>query len=169
MRIIVSDTSCMIDLRKVALLEALLALPFTFVMPNTLFEDEWLNLGRKERRKLQDLGLEVRDLARPVVERAARYANRHRRLKLNDCFALALAEDIGDSILLTGDGTLRRIAEGRGLEVRGVLWAIDELERNETVPLQALHGALELFLDDTLVFLPADELLKRLRRLAKLL
>ena len=169
MRIIVSDTSCMIDLRKVALLEALLALPFTFVMPNTLFEDEWLNLGRKERRKLQDLGLEVRDLPGPVVERAARYANRHRRLKLNDCFALALAEDIGDSILLTGDGTLRRIAEGRGLEVRGVLWAIDELERNEAVPLQALHEALELFRDDTLVFLPADELLKRLRRLAKLL
>ena len=120
MRIIVSDTSCMIDLRKAALLEALLALPFTFVMPSILFEDEWLDLGRKEKRRLQDLGLEVRDLPGPMVERAARYANRHRRLKLNDCFALALAEDIEDSILLTGDRTLRRVAERKGQEVRGV-------------------------------------------------
>ena len=45
MRIIVSDTSCMIDLRKAALLESALTLPFSFVMPNTLFEDEWLDLS----------------------------------------------------------------------------------------------------------------------------
>ena len=42
MRIIVSDTSCMIDLRKAALLGAILALPYTLVMPDTLFEEEWL-------------------------------------------------------------------------------------------------------------------------------
>ncbi len=43
MRHIVIDTSCMIDLRKAALLDAALALPYAFVTPDTLFENEWLS------------------------------------------------------------------------------------------------------------------------------
>jgi predicted nucleic acid-binding protein len=169
MRIIVSDTSCMIDLRKADLLEALLKLPYTFVMPNTLFEDEWLCLTDGQRKMLRSGGLEVRELPGPSVTRAAGYFNKNRRLKLNDCFALALVEDIGSSILLTGDGLLRRVAEDKGIEVRGVLWVIDEFEAHGVLSHRRLYDALKLFQEDVLVFLPADELLHRIRRLAKLL
>lgn len=168
MRIIVSDTSCMIDLRKAALLEAVLRLPYAFVMPNTLFEDEWLCLTAPEKKTLRDGGLEVRDLPGPSVTRAAQYYNRHKRLKLNDCFALALAEDIKDSILLTGDGPLRAVAEGNGVEVHGVLWLTDELEAHTIVSLRRLHDALRILHEDDLVFLPADEVLRRIRRLARM-
>lgn len=159
----------MIDLHKVELLEALLRLPYAFVMPNTLFDDEWLSLTVAEKARLQKLGLEVHILPGPLVERAARYFNRHRRLKLNDCFALVLAEETEDCILLTGDGSLRRIAEDRGLETRGVLWATDELEAHRIVSPRRLHKALRLFHEDTLVFLPEDEILRRLRRLARMI
>jgi len=159
----------MIDLRKADLLEAILALPHTFVMPNTLFEDEWLCLTDGEKQLLRDGGLEVRDLAGPSVARAAGYFNKHKRLKLNDCFALALAEDIEDSILLTGDSPLRSIAEANGIEVHGVLWLMDELEVHEVVPLRRLYGVLRHFQQDELVFLPADEVRRRIRRLAQLL
>lgn len=169
MPIVVSDTSCMIDLRKAGLLQALLRLPHTFVMPDTLFEDEWLCLGAAEKRALCDLGLEVRSLDGPLVARAGRYFNRHARLKLGDCFALVLAEDIGDCILLTGDSPLRGIAENNGIEVHGVLWATDEMEAHEIVAPAELHAALRLFHDDDLVFLPEAELLRRIRRLARLL
>ena len=169
MRVIVSDTSCMIDFRKAALLEPLLALPYTFVMPNTLFDDEWLCLTPEEKTALRGRGLEVRELPGASVARAAAYFNQHRRLKLNDCFALTLAEDIEDSVLLTGDGLLRRVAEGNGIEVRGVLWAIDELEAHAVVPRRRLYDALRLLQEDDLVFLPEDELLRRIRRLAQLL
>lgn len=169
MPIIVSDTSCMIDLRKAALLEPILALPHTFVMPNTLFEDEWLCLTDSEKQVLRDGGLEVRDLPGPSVERAAGHFNQHKRLKLNDCFALALAEDIEDSILLTGDSPLRGIAEANGIEVHGVLWLMDELEVHEVVPARRLYDALRLFHEDDLVFLPADDVRRRIRRLARLL
>ena len=169
MRIIVSDTSCMIDLRKAALLDAILALPYTFVMPDTLFEDEWLFLSASDKKMLLAGGLEVCELPGPSVTRAAVHFNRHRRLTLNDCFALVLAEDIDNSILLTGDGSLREIAEGNGIEVRGVLWVIDELESHEIVPLRRLHDTLQLFHDDDLVFLPADEVVRRIRRLRRLL
>ena len=169
MRIVVSDTSCMIDLRKVALLEALLRLPYTFVMPDTLFEDEWLCLADDEKETLLDLGLDVRSLSGELVQRAGGYFNQHARLKLNDCFALTLAEDIGDCVLLTGDGPLRRVAEDNGIEVRGVLWITDELEAHKVESAAVLHAALRMFRDDDLVFLPPDEIVRRMRRLARML
>ena len=167
MRIVVSDTSCMIDLRKGGLLEAMLRLPYSFVMPDTLFENEWLGLSADEKRALLNLGLEVHTLPGPLVQRAAQYFNQHARLALNDCFALVLAEQNEDCILLTGDSLLRRIAEGKGIEVHGVLWATDEMEAQGVVSVEVLHNALQLFLEDELVFLPADETRRRIRRLVR--
>lgn len=95
----------MIDLRKAALLERMLRLPYSFIMPAPLFDDEWLSLSGEEKIRLCDLGLEIRDLPGPLVQRAAIYFNKHRRLKLNDCFALVLAEETKDCILLTGQAT----------------------------------------------------------------
>ncbi len=62
MRIVVSDTSCMIDLRKVSLLEDFRRLPYSFVMPDVLFEDEWLCISDGEKISLRRRGLEVREL-----------------------------------------------------------------------------------------------------------
>ena len=167
MRIVVSDTSCLIDLRKGGLLRAMFALPYRFAMPNTLFEDELLSLGNPEKGELLDLGLEVVDLPGEAVRRAGRYFNQNPRLTLNDCFALVMAERTLDCILLTGDGPLRRVAADMNIEVHGVLWATDEMEAHGVVALQALHDALRLFNDDDLVFLPKDEVQIRLRRLAR--
>ncbi len=62
MRTVVSDTSCVIDLRKAALLEALLRLPYMFVIPDTLLEDEWLCLTEAEKQSLRDLSLRAPDM-----------------------------------------------------------------------------------------------------------
>ena len=118
---------------------------------------------------LRDGGLELRELPGPAVTRAAAYFNRHSRLMLSDCFALTLAEEIDGSVLLTGDATLREVAEGKGIEVHGVLWVIDELESHGIVPLRRLHDALRLFRADELVFLPEAEIMRRIRRLERLL
>jgi len=159
----------MIDLAKAALLEEMLRLPYTFVMPGPLFEDEWLTLDGNGKERLRAMGLEVRDLPGPSVVRAQAYFNDNRGLKLNDCFALVLAEDTSESILLTGDARLRTLAESNNVEVHGVLWITDEFETHDIVATQRLHDALCLLRDDVLVFLPEDELLRRIRRLARLL
>jgi hypothetical protein len=59
MRIIVSDTSCLIDLRKASLLKVFLHLPYEILIPNTLFEDELLSFTDVERKMLLDGGLKV--------------------------------------------------------------------------------------------------------------
>lgn len=169
MRIIISDTSCMIDLHKAALIEELLALPYQFAMPDTLFNDEWLSIRTTEKNRLRKLGLEVRSLDGTQVRTAQAYFNQHRGLKLNDCFALTLAESTKDSILLTGDRLLKRVADKNHVDARGVLWSTDQMERHGVASVQQLHDALVLFREDDLVFLPEREVLKRIRRLAKLL
>ena len=78
----------MIDLRKASLLEDFLRLPYSFVMPDVLFEDEWLCISDDEKISLRRRGLEVRELPGASVTRAQRYFNEHNRLKLNDCFDL---------------------------------------------------------------------------------
>ena len=54
MRIIVSDSSCLIDLRKAALLAAFLQLPYEILIPNTLFEEELLKFTDEEKKLLRD-------------------------------------------------------------------------------------------------------------------
>ena len=54
-----------------------------------------------------------------------------------------------------------------GIEVHGVLWTIDELERTNLVTVRQLYDALSLFEQDSLVFLPKDEIRQRLRRLRR--
>ena len=66
---VVGDTSCMIDLRKADLLEAILRLPHRFVMPDTLFDDEWLSLLDYEKAVLRSNGLEVVELSGGLVRR----------------------------------------------------------------------------------------------------
>ena len=72
-------------------------------------------------------------------------------------------------MLLTGDASLRKLAEKNDVEVHGVLWITDELERHEIVAARRLHNALCLLRDDVLVFLPEQQLARRIRRLAKFL
>jgi hypothetical protein len=59
MRIVVSDSSCLIDLRKVSLLDALLGLPCEFLIPDTLFEGELLKFTPAQKKSLIRGGLKV--------------------------------------------------------------------------------------------------------------
>jgi hypothetical protein len=70
MSTVVGDTSCMIDLRKAGLLEAILRLPHRFIMPDTLFDDEWLCLAASEKAALRSQGLEVMELPGALVRQA---------------------------------------------------------------------------------------------------
>src|SRR5207247_354597 len=116
MRIILSDTSCFIDLGKGRLVRTVLKLPYVFVLPDVLFNDELLNFGVVPKDDLCRLGLHVVELDAYGTRRAMEHFARHLALTVNDSFALALAEQTEDCILLTGDSDLRKIAAGIGIE-----------------------------------------------------
>jgi predicted nucleic acid-binding protein len=168
MRIVVSDSSCLIDLRKVSLLDALLRLPFEFLIPDTLFEDELVKFTASQKKSLIRAGLKVIDLPGERVLRAQAVIRQSPRLSVHDGFAFALAENHPGCILLTGDGELRKLASQHKMEVRGVLWVIDEIHRHRIEKARTLLAALRAFSVDPTVRLPRREVVASIKRFSGL-
>ena len=164
MRIIISDSNCLIDLRKAALLAAFLRLPFEILIPNTLFEDGLLSFTTKEKRSLIEAGLKVVDLPGAQVSRARDVIRARPRLSIHDGFALALAEAHAGCILLTGDSELRSLAESSRIEVQGVLWVCDRIFERDVATSEAIYAGLSKLAADPAVRLPKRELAVHIRR-----
>ena len=159
MRIIVSDSSCLIDLRKASFLEAFLGLPYEIIIPDTLYEEELLKFSQDEKDTLIQCGLKVVELPGAGVRRAQYIQSNFPTLSIHDCFAFALAEQTPQSILLTADGRLRSIATEHNIEVHGILWVIDEMHKASTTTIDKIINALKLFETNPAIFrLPTREL-----------
>jgi len=164
MRIVVSDSSCLIDLRKVSLLDALLELPYEILIPNTLFDDELLKFSDSQKSALIRGGMKVIDLPGEKVLRARQVIRAVPQLSVNDGFAFVLAESHVDCILLTGDSHLRKLAVKHKIEVHGILWVIDEIHRNSIKAARLLYAALLELSADPTVRLPKGELTLYVKR-----
>jgi len=168
MRIVVSDSSCIIDLRKVSLLDVFLMLPYEILIPNTLFEEELLKFTEAQKRALIKGGLKVTDLPGERVLRTQQVIRTAPRLSVHDGFAFALAECCPGCILLTGDGCLRELAVTHKIEVHGFLWIVDEIHQHKLRVAEALCAALRLLAGDPAVRLPKRELAAYIKRYEKL-
>lgn len=166
LRVVISDSSCLIDLRKATLLSAFLRLPYEVMIPNTLFEEELLKFTVAQKKAMIRGGLKVVDLPGERVERARDVVRQFPHLSIHDGFAYALAESRPGCILLTGDGPLRAFARKRKIEVHGILWVIDELHAHEISTTQTLHAALQVLANDPTVRLPQHSLAAYLKRYA---
>ncbi|MCJ7752188.1 MAG: hypothetical protein MUQ65_14070 [Armatimonadetes bacterium] len=133
---VVLDTNVLIDFDRGALLDALFALPLTFVAPDVLIEELLVPDGRQ----LIDRGLRLMTLTGAEVVDVMDLAARHRAPSINDLFALVLARAMGFA-LLTGDRVLRQVAESEGVTVHGTLWLLDEGVRLAAItPARAVEG-----------------------------
>ena len=168
MRIVVSDSNCLIDLRKASLLDTFLRLPYEFLIPNTLFEEELLKFTAAQKQALIQSGLKVMDLPGERVSRAQEVLRKIPQLSVHDGFAFALAESHPGCILLTGDGKLRTLATKHAMEVHGVLWVLDEILRNGLTSAATLLTALRGFHADPTVRLPRREVRLYIKRYKKL-
>jgi len=163
--VVVNDASCLIDLRKGQLLHVLLQLPYRFIVPLPIREEELLDFTPQEWRMLEDGGLTTYDLPAEEVAQAFALKREHMRLSANDCFALVTATCHENGVLLTGDAQLRKVATTRDVRVHGVLWIIDELRTAGACKTERLISALEVWRGNRTVFLPDAEIEKRLRSL----
>lgn len=167
MRIIINDSSCLIDLRKGGLLESALALPYRFLVTYVVRHSELLDFGSAEWGRLEALGLTVINPPGAQVAEAQTKMQRHRRLSFEDCLNLVAARQEDMAILLTGDRALRIIAENEGIEVHGVLWIVAQLEIEKAAAIADLRSALETWRQDPTVFLPTELVEKALKSLPK--
>ena len=166
-KVVVNDTSCLIDLRKGGLLTTALMLPFRFVVALPLVAAELNDFGSSDWADLRNRGLDIVDLDSTQVERAFALKAMFPGLSSYDCFSIALVEATDAAMLLTGDQQLRKRATGLGVRVHGILWVADEIESGSLISPSDLADALTLLEADPLVFLPVDEVRKRIERLRR--
>lgn len=164
-QIVVSDASVILDLAKTRLIEATLALPFTFVIPDVILAQELLDLGTYSATDLVRLGFKVGTLdGNGVAAAMAHYGRNASRLSFNDCVALTYAQQ-HTCILMTGDGPLRALAASLKVEVHGVLWTAFLIAQEGTCPLEHLLNALLQLQADPSTRLPAQALAELIARL----
>lgn len=155
-RIYISDTNIWIDFGRVGLLDALFALPFTFVSTDFVVNE----LSYPDPDGLRERGLVVQKLNETEVHSLFGLMAEHGNSSLADVSCYQVAKAHGHP-LLTGDGRLRKQAIKDGLQVRGALWLLDELIANEVInPIQAAD-ALQAMLEEG-ARLPPQECTHRL-------
>ena len=131
MKVLVSDTSVLIDLDRGTLVEPTFRLPFQFTVPDLLYERELREHGGPDFVRL---GLRVEELDGDGVSLALGYLRRRRSLSLPDSFALALAKTNAWT-LLSGDRGLRELAEEEEVRCHGVLWLLDQIFEHRVIDL----------------------------------
>jgi len=160
MDVLVSDTSVVIDLERAQIIEHVFALPYRFIVPDALYEQELKDYGGE---RLIAKGLQVRTLTGEQVQEAQRLRTLERRISIHDSYALSLAKAEA-AILLTGDAEMRRLAEAEGVRCHGVLWVFDQLGDGRIVQPALLHETLARLAAHPRCRLPGEEIELRLAR-----
>ena len=164
MKVLVSDSSILIEFSKRELLDKMFQLDFEFAVPDLLFHEELIDLGANSRQDLLGFGLRVESLDAEGVETAIAYQSERPALSLVDSFALALASHQGWN-LLTEDRTMRSVADAKGIAHLDVLWVIDNMLDAGILSASQVLAALEAMREDPRCPVPKPKLAVRIRRL----
>lgn len=141
-RIYISDTNIWIDFGHAGLLDALFALPFTFVSTDFVVNE----LSHPDPQGLVQRGLVVQGLSEDEVDSLFGLMAQHGNSSLADVSCYLVAKAQGHP-LLTGDGRLRKQALKDGLQVHGALWLLDALVAHAVIEPAMAAAALQAMLD----------------------
>jgi len=158
-KVLVSDTSVLIDVERGSLLDACFGLPFDFAVPDLLYQRELKEHGGPS---LIQRGLRVEGLDGDGMTLALNYRHRNQSLSLPDSFALALAR-VNSWILLSGDGEMRELARSEAVACHGVLWLIDKMFEHGLVSAAQLCFSIQAIASHPRCRLPKNEVRKRIR------
>ncbi len=164
MKVLVSDSSILIEFSKRELWDKMFHLEFQFAAPDLLFHEELIVLGAYSRQDLLAFGLRVESLDAEGVETAIVFQSERPALSLVDSFALALANRQGWR-LLTEDRTMRSVAQSKGIVHRDALWVVDKMLDAGILSAPQVVAVLEAMRDDPRCPVPKAELAGRIRRL----
>ncbi len=154
----VLDASVVIDLYAGGVLAKLFDLPYQFVAPDMIITE----LNDPRGVVVETMGLSSRRLSMEQLSEVMTHLTANPRLSSRDVQAFIMARD-EKAMLLTGDASLRRLAEERDVTVHGVLWLLDEMVAHGVLTPREALASLHHMLDEG-SRLPPDECQQRFER-----
>ena len=137
MLLLISDANILMDVEVGDLIAPMFSLGYQFTVPDILYYEEL----EEQHAHLIDMGLQIHSLSAKSVERVQLLSQTYAKPGRIDLFALALAE-LERCPLLTGDAALRQAAEAEKIEVKGTIWLIEEMLREQRITVAVARAAL---------------------------
>ncbi|MFN8864731.1 MAG: hypothetical protein ACK500_06145 [Flavobacteriales bacterium] len=138
MLLLISDANILIDIVKLDLVAAFFQLPHDIQTTDFAFEEL---LGDQDVI-LPHNGLTIITTPHPEeLEEISALYRQHTGISYPDASVWYYAQK-QDGILVTGDGTLRKKAAASGIEVRGIIFILDEMKTHNLFSVE--HGILKL-------------------------
>ena len=137
MLLLISDANILMDIEVGDLVAPMFSLGYQFAVPDILYYEEL----EEQHAHLLDMGLQTKTLSAKSVARVEVLSQTYAKPGRNDLFALALAE-VEKCPLLTGDAALRQAAETEHVEVKGTVWLISEMVREQRITVAVARAAL---------------------------
>lgn len=157
MKLHINDANILMDIVKLDLTDVFLTLEFELYTTDFVFAE--MELEQQEQLlsdRLIKIGASQEDMM-AIFELSEQQAG----LSFEDCSTWYFAKKM-DGILVTGDGKLRKKASASGVEVRGMIYIIEQIKEQGLLPLAVCIEKLTVLkeLNDRL---PIDEINNRIQ------
>ncbi|MCU7491517.1 MAG: hypothetical protein ACM3UR_11265 [Bacteroidota bacterium] len=162
MRIIVKDANIIFSLLDSELMDLCLKLDYEFWTSDFVINEiEDTGQKRKIGKYVKDKRINIYSYNGEEVAQIFELSE-NRSLSDADCSVFLLTQ-IKNGILLSSDRALRAFATRNGIEVKGMIWILDELVKNKIMDPSAAAEKLE-FIAENSMWLPASEVESRINR-----
>ena len=156
MKLHINDANILIDIVQLDLVVAFLELNFEMHTTDFVFAE----LETAQQQALKSEKLIIINPTETDLFAISDLTNENNGLSFEDCSVWYFAQKM-DGVLITGDGNLRKKAKAAGIDVKGIIFIIDEIKSQNILTtetciakMQALHR-----LNDRL---PKNEIIKRI-------
>lgn len=126
------------DVEEGDLVVPMFSLGYQFAVPDILYLEEL----QQRHAHLLEVGLKIMSLSAQALSQVQALSHRYRRPSRNDLFALALAQN-KQCPLLTGDAALRQAGEAEQVVVKGTVWLIEQMVREQRITIVVARAALQ--------------------------
>lgn len=158
MKLLINDANILIDIVKLDVIEAFLSLNFELYTTDFVFaelEDHQKKNLVSERLKVITTESEA-DFSEIII-----LLNTHNGLSFEDCSVWYYAKKLNGT-LVTGDGALRKKVIQSGIEVRGIIYIIEQIKLQNQLPIRECIEILH-HLKKLNIRLPHNEIDKRIQ------
>ncbi|MCT7630955.1 PIN domain-containing protein [Aliarcobacter butzleri] len=135
MQLLISDSNVLIDLIVINQIDNMFKLPYSFIVPDILYDQELKN----DHSNLLTKGLKIKKLSSETIMYSMELMEKYSKPGRNDLFALALAKQ-ESSPLITGDQDLRDAAQKEAVVLYGTIWVIEELIAHNIITIDNAKG-----------------------------
>lgn len=144
----VCDAGILIDIEEGKLNTALFSLPYQFIVPDILFEQEL----SKKHNHLLEFNLKIQKMDGALISQAHVLRQKYKRLSLYDVLALTLATN-EICTLLTTDNFLKKVAKSFDIDVHGTIWLVEKMLQHQKISIEVAKQAFE-YMENSGSFLP---------------